>query len=342
MNVRRTRGAVVVAVLSMLAVAGGASPAAAQAAEDTVAPVVTVESAPPAATRDDTATVTFSATDPERPDAVLTFRCLRHSPLLRSEGPCSSPWTAGSLVEGQHSLRIAATDEAGNESMAVWVHWHRDLTAPAVWWTHLERFTTAPGAEFRWGGQDVSGVGSYDVRYRVARYDGTFGAYRYRDSAQGTTATSFTIALRRGYTYCVSFRARDDLGNLGAWQSGQCTAAPLDDALLTPSAGWTRHTSANFYGGTYTFARTPGRTLTLRGIAGRGVGLVARTCPGCGKVRVLVNGEVGTEISTNAAKTTYRKMWGISWSYLRTDATITLVTMDSKPVYIDGLAVLRA
>jgi hypothetical protein len=304
---------------------------------DVVKPVVTILSTPPAVTSDATATVTFGGSDPYRPDAVLTFSCRLD---FKTAVPCASPWTGSGLTTGDHYLLVTAKDEAGNVSETELAHWRVDRTAPAISPRYVDGFPTTPGVTFGWDGIDQTAVASYDVRYRVARYDGGFGAYRYRASAQGTTATSFPVALTRGYTYCVGVRARDTLGNVGAWNTPQCVGTPLDDRSLSASAGWTRHTSAGFYGGTYTFARTAGRTLTLRAVEGRMLGLVARTCPGCGKVRVLLDGVDVGEISTNAARTTYRKKWGVGFRYLRS-GTVTLVTVDDKPVYIDGLAVLR-
>ena len=92
---------------------------------------------------------------------------------------------------------------------------------------------------FTWfGGYSSSVVTSHDVRWRRARWDGTFGAWTTPPRWQRTAATGAGLSMRPGYTYCVSVRARNKAKQLSGWTGGRCLARALDDRSLARSAGW--------------------------------------------------------------------------------------------------------
>lgn len=66
-------------------------------------------------------------------------------------------------------------------------------------------------------GAQRSELASYDARYRAQSARNAFGSYTYPAAWQGTTQGGATLALKPGYQYCVSARARDYAGRTSAW-----------------------------------------------------------------------------------------------------------------------------
>jgi len=84
---------------------------------DTVAPETSILTAPPAVTTATAATVEFESTEP-----AGGFRCQLD---LGAPAPCTSPYLAGGLAVGAHTLKVWASDGVGNE----------DATPAEVGWT---------------------------------------------------------------------------------------------------------------------------------------------------------------------------------------------------------------
>jgi hypothetical protein len=138
-----------------------------------------------------------------------------------------------------------------------------------------------------WSSTDAgTGVASYDVRYRSARYNGGFGVETSWQSA--TSATSAVFVGSPGTTYCFSARARDRAGNLSGWSAETCTALPVDDRTLGVASGtWLRRSAGAYYRRTYSTAARAGAALVLRGLQARRLALLGTRCPTCGTVRVF-------------------------------------------------------
>ena len=173
--------------------------------------------------------------------------------------------------------------------------------------------------------------GTRTLRYRVARYDGLFGAYRTLPGTQ--------VTVRPGWTYCFSGRTTDDAGNVGPWSAEDCTAAPLDDRSLSASAGWSRATSAKHYLGTYTATLTKGATLTKTGVRARRLALVATTCAACGKAGVYLDGVLVKTVSLYSATTKYQQVVSVDLGRVRA-GTVTVRALSGR-VYVDGLLASR-
>lgn len=169
------------------------------------------------------------------------------------------------------------------------------------------------------------------LRYRVARYDGLFGAYRALPGTQ--------VTVRPGWTYCFSGRTTDDAGNAGAWSAEDCTAAPLDDRSLSASAGWSRGTSAGYYLGTYSATLTKGATLTKTGVRARRLGLVATTCATCGKAGVYLDGVLARTVNLYSATTRYRQVVSVDLGRVKA-GTVTIRALSGR-VHVDGLLASR-
>jgi protocatechuate 3,4-dioxygenase beta subunit len=98
-----------------------------------------------------------------------------------------------------------------------------DVTAPRV--TMGAPVKSGGTAKFTWKGiDDASGIAGYDVRFRKARTGESLGSFIRL--ATGTKATSRTLDLSRGYTYCVSVRAQDRVGRVGSWSAPRCVSRP--------------------------------------------------------------------------------------------------------------------
>ena len=153
--------------------------------------------------------------------------------------------------------------------------------APTASMTAVPTVTMGTAAGLAWSASQGSAlITSYDVRFRRAAWNGSFGSYVLWQS--GTTATDGSFHLQAGSTYCFSARAHDELGLVSAWTTETCTFVPLDDRSLTRSAGWTLGTgpASTYLGGTYVLSSTRGAKLTRTGVVARRLSLIATTCSG--------------------------------------------------------------
>ena len=238
------------------------------------------------------------------------------------------------------SVDQAALDNAGTGGA-----WNHLLSGkPTVRRTGPSTYgTTAGRVRFTHeGGISSSAVKSYDVRWRRARWDGSFGDWTRPAGWQATTATGVTKGLSGGWTYCVQVRSRNRAGQLSGWTGGRCLARALDDRRLTPSTGWASRTSATWYQDTIRSTKRKGATLTRTGVRVRRVGVVATTCPRCGKFAVLVDGRrIGTVDlrSTGYHRSQVRMLPAVK----RERGTVTLkVRSSGRLVQVDGLVLSRS
>jgi hypothetical protein len=194
-----------------------------------------------------------------------------------------------------------------------------------------------------WSARDAaSGVLSSDVRLQRAPYNGDLGNWTYPTSWQAVTGSTVTMTTAaRGYTYCFSVRSRDRAGNISAWTTQRCAAIPLDDRSLTAGTGWSRRTGSAYYAGTYTVATRAAIALTRTGVRARRVALVATTCATCGTVDLYL-GSTRIERVSLRSTTTRRKvvLGGLTFTRLR-QGTLTIRTISTGRVEIDGLVVWR-
>jgi hypothetical protein len=218
-----------------------------------------------------------------------------------------------------------------------------DVTAPRpVLSTPTSRIGAAGNLSVRFSATDSeSGVASYDVRYRQARYDQGFKPAVYPVSWQGTTGSSVTFTLARGYDICFSVRARDRSGNVSGWSAEKCTEVPLDDRALVASSGWSRTSAAGTYLSTVSTAKATGRTLHLPTVQVVHGWLIATRCSTCGSVTVSIGGHVLGAVSLYASATQHQvKLLLPGGGVLRTGALV-LTTRSAATVQIDGLALTR-
>ena len=258
-------------------------------------------------------------------------------------GTSTSADVSGLTTGASYIFAVKASNQIGpsdpSQSSATFVA-GPDTTAPAVSLAAPTAPFSLSSAAVRWTATDASsGVASYDVRYRRAAWNGGWSSYATLLSA--TTATSRTIALPIGYTYCFSVRARDHVGNLSGWTHPRCVARPIDDRALAASSAWTKRKSSGYYFRTYAGTSRYHAALTRTGARVVQVALVATRCRGCGTVAVYVGSTRVGVVKLAAATTRRRTVFALPRLRLRT-ATISLRVISSgKPVQIDGLGLLR-
>ena len=252
--------------------------------------------------------------------------------------PCSTSWKTPSLTTGTHTVRARTVEPGGRTTVAARTI-VVDATAPTAKTTAMPLALLATTTSLRFSATDAGGstVTSYDVRYRYASPTGAFTALSQPAGWQGLRSTTLALALAKGYSYCFAVRARDAVGNVGAWTAETCTNVALDDRSLS-GTGWTRGTSASYYLGTYTTVATSGRVLSAR-VSARQVGIVVTTCSTCGVVDVRLAGAYLGRKSLASSTARAKQILWLAYGVTRT-GTLSLTTVGGKRVYVDGV-VLR-
>lgn len=283
-------------------------------------------------------TVTVTATDPDDAPGGLRTEC--RLDMATTWVPCAGSWTPGTLAAGSHSVTVRASDPSGATAEKAW-SWKVDATAPAAALAALPSATLTTSLPLAWSGTDTGGsaVARYDVRYRRASTASGLGSYVYPSTLQATTARSVRLSVAAGYQYCVSVRARDVAGNVGAWGTERCTVVALDDRSLSASSGWSRGTSSAYVFGTWTRARTGKATLTRSKVSARRVGLVATTCSTCGSVDVWVGSTYAGRVSLVSSTTKVKQVKWLSTFSSTRSGTLTLRTVSSRTTYVDAVLV---
>lgn len=201
---------------------------------------------------------------------------------------------------------------------------------------------TATAFDVSWSAVDAwSGVGSHDVRYREAPYDGGFGPFQPWLTETATTRARFRG--EPGRTYCFSSRSQDSYRRLGSWSTERCTATPVDDRSMIGRGAWKRTTGRGLYRGTQSVSRTQGDVLVLRGVRSKQLSLLVTRAPGAGKVQVSLAGEPLGRYGLGAAEVTSKALIHVRrFPAVRTGTLrIRVVSPSGRPVRIDGVVISR-
>lgn len=217
-----------------------------------------------------------------------------------------------------------------------------DADAPTVDVADPDRWLLRSSLTLGWSGSDAgSGVQSYDVRFRAAKFNADFGAWVRPTEWQAITTTSVTDTdMARGYTYCYAVRARDKAGNVSGWSGDRCTTVALDDRSLAGS-GWTDKAHSESYAGTYKTTTTSGRYLSIANGQAARVAVVATTCAGCGEVGVYVAGSLVGKVNLYSATTKRAQVLALPAFALKSGTVTVKVLSSGKTIQIDGLAITR-
>ncbi|KRE63562.1 hypothetical protein ASG78_01290 [Nostocoides sp. Soil756] len=298
------------------------------------APAVTVSVAEWTGTQ---ARVVLGASDADDAPGGLATQCRIDTGVWVACGPS---WTTPALAAGRHTVTVTVTDPSGAGSTAT-RSWSVDTTAPVASLGTVPTATLGTTLTTGWVAGDAGGSGlrSYDLRYRRASIGSRLGAYVYPRTLQGTPGRTARLTVSQGYEYCLSVRARDVAGNVGAWSAERCTSVVLDDRSLTAGTGWTRGVSSSYVFGTFTRTTRSGVSLTRPGVSTRRLGIVATTCATCGAVDVYVGStRLGRISLTSSAARTRQVRWLPLMSSTRA-GTVTLRSTSTRTTVIDGLLV---
>ena len=139
-----------------------------------------------------------------------------------------------------------------------------------------------------WSGADAGGsaLKDFTVEVRTAPAAGTFGSFSPVAGLTHTASTSSTFTAAAGFTYCFRATSRDNALNTSAPSAEKCAELPVDDAAMTATGTWTRRSVSSAYFKTLSTSTQHGATLKVAGVHARRIGIVYRTCSGCGTVSV--------------------------------------------------------
>jgi hypothetical protein len=203
------------------------------------------------------------------------------------------------------------------------------------------RLPSAITASYSPIGPSSSPVVSYDVRFADAKWSSAhLGAEIYPKAWQKTAYRSVHLTGRPGFRYCISARARVQVGLITAWSPLSCTVLPLGAGSLRPvTTGWTRHTAKSFYLDSAFVTKKLGATLRLAGVEGDQLAPVVTKCAGCGVLGVFVNGKLVKRIGTASVKTHHRVVVVLAHMQLRKATVLLRELTKNRPVIIEGLGV---
>lgn len=276
--------------------------------------------------------------------AAITSYVVRVSPGGATCTTTGTPsCTIGGLTNGTaYSFTVTASNRVGtgpasSPSFATPVA----PTPPTAHITALAMFRNTTAVALSWSAtRGTAAVATYDVRFRSAPWNGSFGAYTTWLTANPATRATFNAAT--GNTYCFGVRARDVNGVVSAWTADTCTVIPLDDRSLTRSSYWSRGTLSVFYKSTWTRSYTSGAKLTRTGVVARRISLVATTCPTCGKVRVYWGATLLRTVSLYSSTTINKRVIGVTTFSSARSGTLTVRVYGSgRKVIVDGVAIAR-
>lgn len=193
-------------------------------------PAVTITDAPPAATRNTTASFTFGA---DRPGS--TFECRLDGPSgAGTWAGCTAPASYPSLPDGAYTFNVRATDPAGNAGPAVTAAVQIDTTLPVITFDHtppaLSNYT---GNYFTFHASKPS---SFECSLVPDSGVDTFSAcgspYNYSNLGDGS--------------YRLTVRATDTLGNVNTANTTFAVDLTPPQVTLNVPAGLTRTTAPSF------------------------------------------------------------------------------------------------
>lgn len=181
-----------------------------------------------------------------------------------------------------------------------------------------------------------------DVRWRVAQPGKRSGSWERPAAWQSMAVRRLEVPLRSGMTACFQARAHDHAGNVSAWSEPRCVVGAIDDRDLL-RAGSTRRVSGKAYyrGGAVALRRASSSVRLPYDAVARGGWLVARTCPSCGRVRVMIGSTLLATVNLRSPVTHDRRLVPIRTTGAIHRGRVRLVrTGDPGTVVIDGVALL--
>ncbi|MDQ4142865.1 MAG: hypothetical protein M3198_03830, partial [Actinomycetota bacterium] len=138
-----------------------------------------------------------------------------------------------------------------------------------------------------------------------------------------------------GRTYCFAVRALG-AGVISDWSERVCTSVPLDDTALNRKGRWSRKSASKSYGGSYSISKRRGARLVRRNVKAKNLALLARSCPRCGKVKVLWNRRSLGRFDLRSRRAA-REIDVATFDNVKTGTVKIIVASKNRRVRIDGV-----
>jgi subtilisin len=182
------------------------------------------------------------------------------------------------------------------------------------------------------------------VRYRaqVQADGGAWGTL----STVGRSTLSVTRTIRVGPAYTIRVQAADAAGNDSAWSEAAALASSVvqdSSSMLAWTGAWTNYGNALMSGGTTSYAKAAGASITLT-FTGRGVAVVMPCGPTRGKAQVWLDGRLAGTVDTYRSTLAVRRIvFSRSWTTSATHVVevVVLGTSGRSRVDLDAFLVIR-
>jgi spore germination protein YaaH len=201
--------------------------------------------------------------------------------------------------------------------------------------------SAALAATLTWSATDPGGAGvrNYDVRRSI---DGA----AYAAVVTGLPASSMAVTLAPGQAYRFEVRARDNLGNVGAWVAGPSVRAYLPQQTysgISWKGTWPTTTDARYSGGSSRSAAVAGASVSYA-FTGRAVEWVTSVGPSRGAAKVYIDGVLVATIDLYAPtasflRVAYARTWSADGNHV---IRIVVVGTAGRPrVDVDAFGIVR-
>ena len=152
----------------------------------TTPPDTSIDSGPPSPVNDESATFTFSSSEPG------TFDCRLDN---ASWSPCTTPYDATNLSDGDHTFEVRAIDADSNAdpSPAIW-YWTVDTTKPSVAIINRPNDpTSSTNAFFSWDSDDT--LSTAECKLDAGAWSSCDSTYSHNYSGLALGSHSFSVRV---------------------------------------------------------------------------------------------------------------------------------------------------
>jgi GH25 family lysozyme M1 (1,4-beta-N-acetylmuramidase) len=180
--------------------------------------------------------------------------------------------------------------------------------------------TSSAPVRSTWSGSDPSGISSYQIQRQV-------NGSAYATVSSATTAKLVNQQLANGSLVRYRVRAKDKLGNLGAWSTGPTIQTLIHQQTSTSvrySGTWRTSTTSSASGGSLRYATAAGASASFT-FSGASIAWVATKGSNRGSANVYVDGVYVAGVNLYTSSKTYRTVVFAKWWPTNGTHTIKIV-----------------